>query len=214
MSTPIHIDIVSDIVCPWCWVGWRYLKQAIDKSPETVNVTWRAYMLDPNVPKGGMDYKSYMRNKFGASPNNKFKLMRNHLEEIGPKLGINFRFDGIPKRANTLAAHQLMYWAQGQEKANQMAEALFQAFFTDHLDINDHNILIDIAEKCDMNPEIVKDLYAKDADETVIMNEINEVGRAEIRSVPTYIYQGKYLLQGAQDTATHMNVIDKLASEQ
>ena len=213
MSAPIHIDIISDIVCPWCWVGWRYLKPAIEQSSQAVNVTWRAYMLDANVPKEGMDYKAYMKNKFGDTPNNKFKQMRAHLEGVGPDLGIDFRFDGIPKRANTLAAHQLMYWAQGQNKANEMAEALFQAFFTDHLDINDHNVLVDIAAKLDMDANIVKDLYKKQADETVITNEINEVGRAGIRSVPTYIYQGKYLVQGAQNTNAHMNIINKIATE-
>lgn len=213
MSTPIHIDIISDIVCPWCWVGWRYLKPAIEQSSITVNVTWRAYMLDANVPKEGMDYKAYMKKKFGDTPNNKFKQMRTHLESVGPDLGINFQFDGIPKRANTLAAHQLMYWAQGQDKANDMADALFQAFFTDHLDINNHNVLIDIAAKLDMDANIVKDLYKKQADETVITNEINEVGRAGIQSVPTYIYQGKYLVQGAQNTNTHMNIINKIATE-
>lgn len=213
MSASIHIDIVSDIVCPWCWVGWRYLNQAIEQTPHTINVTWRAYMLDATVPKEGMDYKAYMKNKFGDTPNNKFKIMREHLESAGPKLGIDFRFDGIPKRANTFAAHQLMHWAQGQNKGNDMAEALFQAFFTDHLDINDLNVLTDIAAKLDMDANIVKDLYAKQADEVTVTKEIHEVGRAGIRSVPTYIYQGKYLVQGAQDTAAHTNIINKLAAE-
>ena len=213
MPQTINIDIVSDIVCPWCWVGWRYLTQAIEKSPHTVNVAWRPYMLDSNVPKDGMDYKSYMKAKFGDGPNNKFKAMRAHLEAVGPELGIDFRFTGIPKRANTLPAHQLMHWAQGQGRANDMAESLFQAFFTDHSDINQHNVLIDIAAQAGLDPDIIQDLFTKNADQDVVMNEIEQVSRAGIRSVPSYIYQGKYLVQGAQPAESHIEIIEKLAAE-
>lgn len=213
MTRPVHVDIISDIVCPWCWLGWRYLKEAAARSDHPVKVTWRAYMLDPNVPKDGMDYKAYMKQKFGDAPNNKFKQMRGHLEMAGPTVGIDFKFSGIPKRANTLAAHQLMRWAQGQDKAAEMAEALFKAFFTDHRDINQKSVLLELAEETGLDAKIVKDLFDKDADADVVMNEIKEVGRAGIRSVPSYIYQGKYLVQGAQDAASHLKIINQLSSE-
>lgn len=214
MNHTINIDIISDIVCPWCWVGWRYLTRAIEQTPHTINVSWRAYMLDPNVPTAGVDYKDYMKAKFGDHPNNKFKAMRTHLEAIGPELGIDFRFNGIPKRANTLPAHQLMRWAQGQGRANEMAEGLFQAFFTAHRDINQETVLLDIAQHTGLDPEIIQDLYRKNADEDAVMQEIEQVSRAGIRSVPSYIYQGKYLIQGAQNTESHLKIIEKLAAEQ
>jgi len=190
IQTPIQIDIVSDIVCPWCWLGWRYLKDAIDQSPHPIEVNWRAYMLDANVPKTGVDYKSYMKQKFGDAPDNRFKQMRQHLEAAAPAAGIEFKFDGIPKRANTLASHQLMRWAQGQGRANNMAEALFRAFFTEHRDINDEAVLLSLAESSNMDPDIIQSLFAKDADEAAVMEEISAVSRAGIRSVPSYIYQG------------------------
>ena len=213
MSATVHVDIISDIVCPWCWLGWRYLKQAIDETDHEVQVTWRAYMLDANVPKDGVDYKSYMKAKFGDTPDNKFRLMRDHLEAKGPDVGIDFRFDGIPKRANTLASHQLMRWAQGQGKANEMSEALFQAFFTDHRDINQASVLLGIAKSVGMDTDIIADLYDRGADADTVMAEIGEVSRAGINSVPSYIYQGKYLVQGAQGKEAHAQVIEKLASE-
>ena len=212
-NEPITVDIISDIVCPWCWLGWRYLKQAINDTDHDVKVTWRAYMLDANVPKDGMDYKTYMKAKFGDAPSNKFKIMRQHLEAQGPSVGIDFRFDGIPKRANTLASHQLMYWAQGQNNAGDMAEALFKAFFTDHHDINQTSVLLDIANSVGMDTDIISDLYKKQADEDTVMTEINQVSRAGITSVPSYIYQGKYLVQGAQGKDAHAQVIEKLAEE-
>lgn len=214
MSQPsIHIDIVSDIVCPWCWLGWRYLKQAIDQSGKEIHVDWRPYMLDANVPKEGMDYKSYMKSKFGDAPDNKFKLMRQHLEAAGPDAGIDFRFDGIPRRANTFASHQLMRWAQGQGRANDMAEALFRAFFTEHRDINKQNILAEVAEEAGMEPNIIVDLLRQNADAEAVQAEIDEISRAGIRSVPTYIYQRKYLVQGAQSADTHAKVIEKILTE-
>jgi len=213
LQKPIRIDIVSDIVCPWCWLGWRYLKAAIDKTETPVEVNWRAYMLDANVPKEGVDYKAYMTQKFGAAPDNRFAQMRQHLEAAAPDAGIAFKFDGIPKRANTLASHQLMRWAQGQGHANEMAEALFRAFFIDHSDINDQDVLLSLAESVDMDSDIVKSLYDQNADEAAVMEEIAQVSRAGIRSVPSYIYQGKYLVQGAQGADAHLQVIEKLSSE-
>lgn len=211
--TPLQIDIVSDIVCPWCWLGWRYLKSAIEQTDYPVELRWRAYMLDANVPKQGVDYKSYMAQKFGNTPDNRFAQMRQHLEAAAPNAGIEFRFDGIPKRANTLASHQLMLWAQGQNRANDMAEALFRAFFTDHLDINDETVLLGLSEKMDMDTSLVKALYAKKADENTVMDEVAAVSRAGIRSVPSYIYQGKYLVQGAQPATAHIEMIEKLSSD-
>ncbi len=222
-TTAIRIDIISDIVCPWCWLGWRYLKAAIDQTAIPVEMRWRAYMLDTNVPKNGTDYKAYMAKKFGTAPDNRFAKMREHLEAAAPDAGIEFRFDGIPKRANTLAAHQLMHWAQeqntqeqntqGQNNANDMAEALFTAFFKDHLDINDQDVLLNLASEFGMDTDLIRTLYSKNADETVIMEDIAAVSRAGIRSVPSYIYQGKYLLQGAQPAKAHYDMIEKLSSD-
>jgi len=211
-TTPIQIDIVSDIVCPWCWLGWRYLKDAVSQTSQPIDIRWRAYMLDANVPKDGVDYKDYMKKKFGAQPDNRFAQMRRHLEAAAPAAGIEFRFDGIPKRANTLTAHQLMRWAQGQGRANEMAEALFRAFFTDHQDINSLETLENLAARIDMDSNIIKDLFAKNADEDAVLSEIASVSRAGIRSVPSYIYQGQYLVQGAQPAKAHLNMIDTLSS--
>lgn len=211
--TSVQIDIISDIVCPWCWLGWRYLKQAIDETKCDIEVGWRAYMLDPNVPAEGVDYKDYMKQKFGDAPDNRFAAMRTQLEAAAPDAGIEFRFDGIPKRANTMASHQLMRWAQGQGRANEMAEALFRAFFTDHQDINDQAVLLGLAKNIDMDTRIIKELYDDKADEKAIVDEIAAFGQMGIRSVPSYVYQGKYLVQGAQPASAHKEMIEKLSSE-
>jgi len=105
-----------------------------------------------------------------------------------------------------------MRWAQGQDRANEMAEALFRAFFTDHQDINDLETLQTLAAQIGMDRNIVKDLYDKDADEDAVLGEIASISRAGIRSVPSYIYQGQYLVQGAQPAKAHLNMIETLSS--
>lgn len=113
-TRPIIIDIVSDIVCPWCWFGKKHLDQAIEQNPDIdVQINWHPYMLDPDVPADGVPYKDYMRQKFGDGPSDRFKSMRNHLESGAGPRGINFQFDGIPMRPNALKAHCVMKWAQG-----------------------------------------------------------------------------------------------------
>ena len=133
----IQVDIVSDIVCPWCWLGVRYFQKAAKQSKLEVSLSWRPFMLDPNVPEGGVPYHDYMKAKFGGGPSDRFKAMREALEAAGPGLGIDFKFDDIPMRPNTLDAHRLLRWAQGQSLGDAAADALFQAFFTDHKDVGD-----------------------------------------------------------------------------
>ncbi len=212
----IHVDIVSDIVCPWCWLGTRYLHQALEEvkknDPKTkVTLTWRPYMLDPNVPAEGMAYRDYMKSKFGNGPNNRFKAMREHLEAAAPEAGIKFRFNDIPMRPNTLKAHLLMKWAQGQDKGDLVAEALFKAFFEDLRDVGDSDVIIDIAKEIGLDTDIVSDLLAQNKDSDKIMAEIDYFRGLGISGVPSFIYNGSILIQGAQPAQTHIKAIEKAA---
>jgi len=177
----IHVDIVSDIVCPWCWLGTRYLHQALEEvkknDPKTkVTLTWRPYMLDPNVPAEGMAYRDYM-----------------------------------PMRPNTLKAHLLMKWAQGQDKGDLAAEALFKAFFEDLRDVGDSDVIIDIAKEIGLDTDIVSDLLAQNKDSDKIMAEIDYFRGLGISGVPSFIYNGSILIQGAQPAQTHIKAIEKAA---
>ena len=132
----VQVDIVSDVVCPWCWLGYRLFAVAEKQLKTPLELSWRPYMLDPTVPADGMDYKTYMKNKFGDGPSDKFKAMRTMLEEKGQQYGIGFQFDKISKRPNTLNAHRIIRWAQNNADAgSETAEALFKAFFAEGKDI-------------------------------------------------------------------------------
>ncbi|NNE57116.1 MAG: DsbA family oxidoreductase [Hellea sp.] len=208
----IQVDIVSDIVCPWCWLGARYFFKAAKQTKHHITVTWRPYMLDPTVREPGVPYRDYMKNKFGDGPSDKFKAMREHLEKAAPTVGINFRFDDIPMRPNTLNAHRLMKWANGQKLGNEMAEALFRAFFDHHRDVGDPAVLAKIADEIGMDGELVSELLAKDEDRNAVMEEMMFFRNLGINGVPCFIYQGQFAVQGAQEPAQHLAAIEKAAS--
>lgn len=207
----IHVDIVSDIVCPWCWLGARYFMDALKAVPFDVKLAWRPYMLDPDVPKDGVPYKAYMSDKFGEAPSDKFTAMRTHLEQAGPEVGIDFRFGGIPMRPNTLDAHRVMRWAEGQGKSDAMAERLFKAFFTEHLDIGKAGVLATLAGDVGLDADLVRDLLNTDKDAARITEEITFFRNLGVSGVPTFIYQGQYALSGAQPADAHINALKQAA---
>lgn len=207
----IQVDIVSDIVCPWCWLGVRYFQKAAKQSRHETVLTWRPYMLDPSVPEGGVPYRDYMKNKFGDGPNDRFTAMREALESAGPDLGIDFKFSGIPMRPNTLDAHRLMRWAQGQDLGDAAADALFQAFFTDHKDVGNSAVLTEIANTIGMDGDLVSELLSKEDDKNVVREEIMFFRNLGVNGVPTFIYNGQFAVQGAQPTEAHIKALDEAA---
>lgn len=208
----LAVDIVSDIVCPWCWLGIKYFQQAMAKSPQKVQLTWRPYMLDPNVPEGGVPYNDYMKAKFGDGPSDRFKAMREHLETAAPEAGITFKFGEIPMRPNTLDAHRLMRWAGGQGKGTQAAESLFKAFFQDLKDVGDKAVLAGIAEDIGLDKTLIAGLLVGDDDKKTVMEEIAFFQNLGVSGVPCFIYSGQFAVQGGQPPETHLAAIEKAAS--
>ena len=208
----IQVDIVSDIVCPWCWLGVRYFQKAAKQSKYDVNLTWRPYMLDPAVPEEGTPYSAYMKQKFGNGPSNRFKAMRESLEAQGPTLGIDFKFDDIPMRPNTLNAHRLLKWAQGQDLGDAASDALFRTFFTDLKDVGDHAILKEIAEEIGMDAELVEELLMKEDDKNTVREEIMYFRNLGVNGVPCFIYNGQFAVQGAQPAEAHLKALEQAAN--
>ena len=168
-------------------------------------------MLDPNVPEGGMAYANYMKAKFGDGPSDRFKAMRQALEEAAPGAGINFRFGDIPMRPNTLNAHRLMKWAGGQGKGTPMAESLFKAFFDDLKDVGDPAVLASLAGDVDLDADLTAELLSGDKDKQSVMEEIAFFQRLGVTGVPCFIYGGQFAVQGAQPPEAHLQAIEKAA---
>jgi predicted DsbA family dithiol-disulfide isomerase len=218
MSTPsIIVDIVSDIVCPWCWLGKQYFDQALrdaqhDMDETDVQINWRPFMLDHGIPESGMPYKQYMKKKFGSGPSDQFKAMRDHLMAAAGPAGISFNFDDIPMRPNTLKAHLLIKWAHGQGKAHAASEALFRTFFKDLKDIGDDKVLANIADSIGMDGKLVQDLLSQGRDGEALKQELAYFQKLGVTSVPTFIYNGTFAVQGGQPANVHRTAFKKAAT--
>lgn len=204
----VMIEMVSDLVCPWCWLGLRRLQAAIAEvqGEIDVEVVYRPFQLDPTVPAGGMPYKAYMAEKFGqadedekSASKDRFSQMRSALEQFGEAEGIPFRFSGIEVRPNTVDAHRVIRWAQGQGKGWAAKELLFNAYFNEHRDIGDKQVLCDIAEKAGLDRALVNDLLNGEADIQNVLQEEVAFRRMGISGVPVFIANRKVAAQGAED---------------
>ncbi|MEM7328487.1 MAG: DsbA family oxidoreductase [Pseudomonadota bacterium] len=202
----LNIEMVSDLVCPWCWVGLRRLNGAIALVPELeVEILFRPFELDPTVPAGGADYKGYMKQRFGSDQSKeRANQMRDALIQYGEELGIPFDFDRITRRPNSFNAHRLVRWAQGQNLGLQAKENLFDAYFSKGQDIGDHEVLVTIAAKIGLDSNLVSDLLSGDADVETTRKEQNMFRQMGISGVPTYIAHRQIAVQGAESS-------DKLA---
>ncbi|WP_407865981.1 DsbA family oxidoreductase [Phyllobacterium phragmitis] len=199
MNKQITIDVVSDVVCPWCFVGRKRLESALDLLPELdVIVRWRPFQLDPTIPPGGKDRKAYLRDKFGST--SRSDEMHDQLIKIGEEEGIEFDFDAIEMSPNTLDAHRLIQWAAqaGPGTQDRLVGKLFSFYFEQGLNIGDHEVLVDAASASGMDGQIVAALLATDADRASVLEEIETANRIGVRGVPCFIIDQKYAVMGAQ----------------
>ena len=204
----MQIDIVSDTVCPWCFIGKRRLARALAQRPDVpVQVFWRPYRLDPTIPKEGVDRKLYMQAKFGDNPNR--AAMTEALRSEGAGEGLDFAFDKIAKSPNTLDSHRLIRWAAGAGVQDDVVERLFKAYFMDGRDIGDAEVLTQIAAEAGMQAPLVAELLAKDADLAEVEREAGMANQMGISGVPTFIFDSKFMISGAREPEILVRIIDK-----
>ena len=198
--TTLTIEMVSDLVCPWCWLGLRRLKAATELTPELeVEILFRPFELDPTVPAAGTDYKAYMKQRFGSDTGrDKANSMRDALIAYGQEDGIPFAFEKITRRPSRFNAHTLERWAHGQRLGLATKEALFEAYFANGQDIGDHEVLVTLSAKIGLDPNIVSDLLVSDADVENVRNEQDLFRQMGIAGVPTYIAHRQIAVQGAE----------------
>lgn len=196
----LTIEMVSDLVCPWCWLGLRRIREAIGLVPEIeVELLFRPFELDPTIPEGGVNYRDYMAKKFGPeTEDSRWASMRQALIEYGESEGIPYRFNDLKHRPNSFNAHRLVRWAQGQGKGAEAKEALFSAYFEHARDIGNEDVLADIGEEIGLERDIVEKLLASDADVDETRKEEELFRQMGIGGVPTYIAMRRVAVQGAE----------------
>ena len=209
-TNKLKIDIVSDVVCPWCVIGYRKLCVAMNdlKDEVTFDIHWKAYQLHPEIPKEGFDKEEYKKIKFGDSSASKDRF--NFIAEEGKKVGIEFNFNKSQNLPNTFLAHRLLWFSKSKGIQDLMAEALFNAYFSDGRDVGSMNELISISIESGLNKEEIKDFLKSDIGTREVSREELRAREMNIFSVPTYIFNKKYFLVGGQEPDTFKAYIRKV----
>jgi predicted DsbA family dithiol-disulfide isomerase len=208
----MQLDVVSDTVCPWCYIGKKRLDQALDMhGGDGITLVWRPFQLDASIPEGGVDRKEYMEKKFGTE---RAKTVGNTIREFGEQVGIEFRFDRIERSPNTLDSHRLIRWAGTAGCQNEMVDILFRRYFEDGEDIGSHDVLIDAAAEAQMDTDIVRDLLTKDADKELIRREDEMARQMGIQGVPSFVVNSQWVMVGAQEPETLVKMFNKLLARE
>lgn len=196
MSARLWIDVVSDVVCPWCYVGKKRLEQALTLVPDVQAVVhWRPFQLDPTIPPEGIPRRAYMEQKFGSL--DKIAPVHERLTEMGKELGIKFHFSAIQISPNTLDAHRLIRWAFG-ERQDAMVETLFHAFFVDAKNLADRNVLASLAAECGFDAAEILNALNDGEDSDAVIGEIAAAQELGIQGVPFFIFGQRYAVSGAE----------------
>lgn len=211
-TSPVTIDIVSDVVCPWCFLGKRRLEAALAELPEIETVIrWRPYQLDPSVPPEGVDRDEYIAKRFGDS--SRFEAAQQNLTEMGQREGAPYRFDLIKRSPNTIDAHRLIRWAGSIGREAEAVERLFTLYFVEGADVGSHDVLADVGAELGLDRDATLARLASDEDRDVVRAEIASSQRIGVTGVPTFILIGRYGVVGAQSKEVLVESIRRAAAE-
>ncbi len=209
-DAPRTLDILSDPICPWCYIGKARLDEALRDGPAmALDIHWRAYQLNPDMPEGGMGRTAYLERKFGGPEG--ARSVYGRIEQAVRDAGLPLDFSKIERTPNTLDAHRLIRWARTTGKQEAVVDALFLAYFAEGVDIGDRDALVEIGAAQGMDPELLRRLYAEDADRALLLNEDALAREMGVTGVPCFVLEETYALVGAQETATWRMVFDRLS---
>jgi predicted DsbA family dithiol-disulfide isomerase len=211
-----QIDVISDVVCPWCFIGKRNLERALEtwqeKHPdETPVVRWHPFQLNPQLPAGGVPRKQYLENKFGGPERAKEIYAR--VSAAGKRAGIDFAFDNIQVQPNTIDAHRLIHYAGEQDKQDAMAEVIFRRYFVEGVDLSDKETLADIAQQAGMDRDEAAAYLAGDADRALIEEQDRRARAIGVEGVPFFIFNQRLALSGAQPPEVIVEAMEKAREE-
>jgi predicted DsbA family dithiol-disulfide isomerase len=211
-TQPIKLDIMSDPICPWCFIGKAYLDKALSAHPNhPFLIEWHPFQLNPDMPANGMGRREYLEGKFGG----KEAAVRAYapVVESAKTAGVAIDFEGMKRTPNTINAHRLIHWAGIEGRQTAAVSALFKAYFTDARDIGDADVLIDIAKNVEMDANVVKRLLDSDEDLKLIQDRDKHSRKMGINSVPTFIIANQHAVPGAQPPELWAQVIADLAAQ-
>ena len=204
------LDIISDPICPWCYIGKTKLDRALEKHPEhDFILEWHPFQLNPSMPSKGMDRREYLEAKFGGKE--RAVEVYSDIANAAEAAGLEINFEGIKRTPSTLNAHRLMHWAALEGKQNAVVDRLFKAYFRKGHDISSHDILTNIATSVGMQADVTRHLLMSSADEKDIQDRDAAARQRGVSGVPCFVIGNHYVIQGAQDTELWESVIAELA---
>ena len=214
MSTsekPLRIDIVSDVVCPWCVIGYRQLAAALEKTNTAHTIHWHPFELNPNMPSEGQNLREHIIEKYGSTKQES-DASRFRMTEAGQEVGFEFNFNDDTRMHNTFNLHQLLYFADQQGRMHELKQALFAAHFTNNRDISDINVLADIAAETGLDRSkslavLEGQFFAKE-----VRAEEQHWQQQGIQSVPAIIFNERHLVSGAQGAENYISILEQLAN--
>ena len=213
MGRMVRLDIISDPICPWCYIGKAQLDRAIaETGVNPFDIGWRIFQLNPDMPAEGMDRRSYLEAKFGGPERAKEIYAR--IEKAAAEAGIAVHFDRIGRTPNTMDAHRLIRWSRTTGHQHDLVGRLFVDYFERGRDISDHEVLVEAAAAVGMERDVVSRLLAGEADRDQLREEDRAAREMGVNGVPCFVVGGRYVLQGAQPAETWAKVIRELIQPQ
>ena len=209
----VRVDIVSDVVCPWCVIGYHQLAKASDETGIGIDVHWHPFELNPDMAQEGENLREHLAAKYGTTLEGSIKA-RARLTEMGAELGFTFNYADDMRMVNTFRAHQLIDWAEDQGRAHDMKLALFAAFFTRREDLNNLDVLADVAASIGLDRETAcAMLDSAERIRSVREKELFWASRG-VTGVPAIIFERQHLVTGAQGEENYANILKQLQSAQ
>ena len=207
----LHIEVYSDVVCPWCYVGKRRLEQALSQVGGDITTTWRPFQLNPTMPKDGMDRTAYLEAKFGSLDS--FRQLEEHVQVAGASERITFAFEKIARTPNTFAAHRLIWFGAQESCLNAVVDSLFQGYFEEGADIGSIPTLVGLATRAGLNQACVERMFQSDEGTAEVKTEEAAGHKLGIRGVPYFIMNGTYAISGAQPVETFVSTLKRVAAD-
>ncbi|MGE4610634.1 MAG: DsbA family oxidoreductase [Paracoccaceae bacterium] len=206
------LDIISDPICPWCYIGKAKLDRALEAAPgHQFEINWKPFQLNPDMPAEGMDRREYLEWKFGGREG--AIRVYGQIAKTAEETGLDIAFDKIKRTPNTLNAHRLILWARVEGKQSQAVSQLFHCYFREGQDISDIDVLVDVATTVGMNGEMVRRLLEGESDLAETIAEDKKAREMGVQGVPCFIIGASYAVSGAQNTETWANIIAEITEK-
>ena len=211
-QTPVTIDVFSDIVCPWCFIGKRRLEKAVAMVPDIpVQIRYQPYFLNDWIPREGITREEYLTKKFGSPQG--YEQIARRVQMAAAQEGLTYAIDKVSRQPNTTDAHRLILWATQHGKQLEMKQRLMDFYFTDGRDLTDREVLVEAAAGVGLDPDQVRELLASDTDVELVSGAAEQAKDAGIQGVPFFIFGQKYAVSGAQAPEELARVIRQVAQE-